>query len=67
MNIDQTDVGKPDPQMFPLDLIALCAYHGCQQPIHFGDDVINVDGELFCQQSCVIKYIGGRVVQAGIE
>lgn len=67
MITDQTDIGRRDPQTVPLDLIAYCAYRGCQQDIHFGDDCLNVDGDLFCEDRCVTKHFGGRRIQAGIQ
>lgn len=67
MNLDQSDIGRPDPQSFPLDLVGCCEYQGCRQPIYFGEDCVNLDGELFCEDRCLTKHLGGRRVQAGVD
>jgi len=44
-----------------------CAY--CEEPIMFGDDnvIVDGDGDLFCDQDCLMDYYGCRYFDWGNE
>ena len=64
-DLDRFAQGPDDPQDKPLDFICICAGLFCREHIHFGDRVIESDGDLFCSESCYIFSTDAKVIIAG--
>jgi len=65
MNIDRFGVGLPDPQEKPAAIVAKC--EACHVPIFLGDDAVESGGEYFCDSVCFMRFMGARIVVAGME
>lgn len=65
MNLDRFAYGRPDPQDVPEKKVGYC--NTCQSAIMQGDEVIELDGDMYCQTSCLMRKLGARWVGAGME
>ena len=65
MNLDRFAQGRPDPQQQPAAIVAKC--ESCGAPIFLGDDAVESGGEYFCDSVCFMRFLGARIVVAGME
>ena len=65
MNLDRFAYGLPDPQGVPEKKVGFC--NTCQSAISLGDEVIELDGDYYCDYRCLMKHLGARWVGAGME
>ena len=67
ISLDRFAYGLPDPQERPAARVGECTYEKCQSAIYLGDEVVELDGDLYCDAYCLMKHLGGRYVAAGME
>jgi hypothetical protein len=65
ISLDRFAYGRPDPQERPAAQVGHC--EDCQSAIYLGDEVVELDGDLYCDAYCLMKHLGGRYVAAGME
>ncbi|MGG1598516.1 hypothetical protein [Paenibacillus naphthalenovorans] len=62
-SLDRFAYGLPDPQEQEPPQVAQCTY--CSEAIYADDEVTDVEGELFCNDACFRRHVGGCIVRAG--
>jgi hypothetical protein len=67
ISFDRFAHGLPDPQERPAARVGECTYEKCQSAIYLRDEVVELDGDLYCDAYCLMKHLGGRYVAAGME
>ena len=65
ISFDRFAHGLPDPQERPAEQVGHC--EDCQSAIYYGDEVIELDGDYYCDYRCLMKHLGARWVGAGME
>lgn len=65
VNLDRFTQGRPDPQQQPAAIVAKC--EACGASIFLGDDAVESGGEYFCDFVCFMRFMGARIVVAGME
>jgi hypothetical protein len=64
-DLDRFAVGLPDPQQKPAAVVAKC--EACGASIFLGDDAVESGGAYFCDSVCFMRFMGARIVAAGME
>jgi hypothetical protein len=65
ISLDRFAYGLPDPQDVPEKRVGYC--NTCQSAIFRGDEVVELDGDLYCDSKCLMRKLGARWVGAGME
>jgi hypothetical protein len=65
ISLDRFAYGRPDPQDKPAAQVGHCVH--CQSAIMQGDEVIELDGDMYCDSVCLMRKLGARYVGAGME
>ena len=65
ISLDRFAYGLPDPQDVPEKKVGCC--NTCQSAIMQGDEVIELDGDMYCDSVCLMRKLGARWVGAGME